>query len=133
MPAPKHAWVTSSKTESKPWGSSQFWHADSGFHGKVITIREGKRTSLKYHKIKDEFFFILSGRVRVMFGNSRTLENSDKHPWNEKVLGPGDVFNVQSECPYRFHALEESVIIEVGNRPADEPVRIEDDYGRKNE
>jgi hypothetical protein len=37
---------------------------------------------------------------------------------------------VQSECPYRIEALEESEIIEVGDRSDNEPVRLEDDYGR---
>jgi mannose-6-phosphate isomerase-like protein (cupin superfamily) len=130
MPAPKHAWTAKSSREEKPWGSAVVWHSTGGFHGKVITIHEGKRTSLKYHRMKDEFFYVLSGKVLVRFGLSKTLENSEKYPWEEQVLSAGDVFNVQSECPYRFQALEESVLIEVGDRCGDVPIRIDDDYGR---
>ena len=71
-----------------------------------------------------------SGKVLVTFGLSKTLENSEKYPWSERVLSAGDVFNVQSECPYRLQALEESIMIEVGDRCDDVPVRLEDDYGR---
>ena len=38
--------------------------------------------------------------------------------------------NVQSHCPYRFTALEDSTIVEIGNHLQDKPVRLEDDYGR---
>jgi len=130
MPAPKHAWTAKSKCEDKPWGSAVIWYSTGGFHGKVITIHEGQRTSLKYHRMKDEFFYVLSGKVLVTFGLSKTLENSEKYPWSERVLSAGDVFNVQSECPYRLQALEESIMIEVGDRCDDVPVRLEDDYGR---
>jgi mannose-6-phosphate isomerase-like protein (cupin superfamily) len=130
MPAPKHAWTSTSSREEKPWGSAIKWHAAGNFHGKVITIFKGHRTSLKYHGTKDEVFYVMSGSVLVRFGISRTLQNSDKYPWQEKVLNTGDVFNVQSECPYRFTALEESVLIEMGDRSNDVPIRIEDDYGR---
>lgn len=133
MRAPKHAWKTKSTYEDKPWGSAKTWPATGGFHGKAISILEGKRTSLKYHRNKDEFFYVLSGSVKVRFGNSRTLDDPEKHKWQEIILGPGDVFNVQSECPYRFHAIEDSTLIEVGNRPHDHPVRLEDDYGRADE
>jgi mannose-6-phosphate isomerase-like protein (cupin superfamily) len=130
MPSPKHAWITKSTFEDKPWGSARFWHASNGFHGKVITIHARERTSMKYHNMKNEFFYVLSGMVKVRFGSSKTLSNESKYPWEEAVLNEGDVFNVQAGCPYRFHALQESVIIEVGDRASDDPVRIEDDYGR---
>lgn len=44
----------------------------------------------------------------------------------------GDVLHVLSECPYRLTALEDCTIVEVGDHDNNEPVRIEDDYGRVN-
>ena len=130
MAAPKEAWRSRSSREQKPWGETIVWHALQSIHGKVITIRRGCRTSLKYHNIKSEVFFVLSGSVEVTYGNSKTLKDSKKHPYKTCALKPGDTFIVQSECPYRFDALEDSCIIEVGDRVDDEPRRIEDDYGR---
>jgi len=132
MPAPKESWVTKSVEESKPWGETRVWHAMNSMHGKLIRIRKGERTSLKYHKVKNEVFFIIEGRARVIMGNSKTLEKSEKHPYRAKIVGPMDVINVQSECPYRFEAIEDCMIIEVGDRVNDEPVRLDDDYGRVN-
>jgi mannose-6-phosphate isomerase len=133
MSAPKHAWVTKSSNEEKPWGNALVWSSNTNFQGKIITIRKGHRTSLKFHKIKNEFFLIMSGLVKVTFGNSRTIEKPGKYPWDERILSPGDVFNVQSECPYRLEALEESIVVEIGDKSSDALVVIEDDYGRANE
>ena len=132
MRAPKNAWINHVKHEDTPWGSVEIWSSGNFFHGKLINLEAGKRTSLKYHKVKNEFFFLMSGRVLVSFGCSRTLENSNKYPWEERILVPGDVFNVQSECPYRFKALEDSKLIEIGDKMDDAPIRLEDDYGRVN-
>ena len=80
MRAPKHAWVTKSSNEEKPWGTAQAWSSTADFQGKLITIRRGHRTSLKFHKIKNEFFLIMSGLVKATFGSSRTIEKPEKYP-----------------------------------------------------
>lgn len=131
MPAPKHAWVTKSSEESKPWGKTRVWNTISNLHGKLIHIVAGERTSLKYHNVKAEVFFILSGRVQATYGNSKTLKDPKKYPYETKVLEAYDILHVQSECPYRLEALEDCWIIEVGDRANDLPVRLEDDYGRE--
>jgi len=130
MAAPKESWRSKSTRENKPWGDTVVWHTFHSLHGKVITIRKGERTSLKYHNVKNEVFFVLRGLVRATHGNSKTLKDGEKHPYQVSILKPGDILMVQSECPYRLEALEESEIIEVGDRSDNEPIRLEDDYGR---
>ena len=107
------------------------WNTMGSLQGKVIHIRAGERTSLKYHRVKAEVFFVMSGRVRAIYGDSKTLENPEKHPYQSKVLEANDILHVQSECPYRLEAIDDCQIIEVGDRAEDVPVRIEDDYGRE--
>lgn len=130
MAEPKESWRSRSYKDIKPWGETIIWHALQSIHGKIIKINSGCRTSLKYHTLKNEVFFVMIGSVKVEYGNSKTMKNSKKHPFQTCILGPGDTFVVQSECPYRFEALEDSYLIEVGDRMEDQPVRIEDDYGR---
>lgn len=130
MSAPKTAWISFSRQEKKPWGDTRVWHSNGSIHGKLITLLAGNRTSLKYHRVKNEVFYIVSGSVRVVFGDSKTWKSSEKHPYQTKVLKMTDVFHVQSECPYRLEALEDSVIVEIGDRADDYPVILEDDYGR---
>jgi mannose-6-phosphate isomerase-like protein (cupin superfamily) len=130
MAAPKESWRSKSVKNDKPWGNTIDWHALQTIHGKVITIHKGERTSLKYHSVKNEVFFVLRGLVKATHGNSKTLKNGEKYPYQVSILKPGDILTVQSECPYRLEALEESEIIEVGDRSDNEPTRLEDDYGR---
>lgn len=132
MPAPKESWAIKSRKHTKPWGDVYEWPSMSSVNGKALMIRQGKRTSFKYHRIKNEVFFILSGRVLVTFGNQFHLEQPSRFPLQQAVLVPGDVFNVLSECPYRLEALEDSQIIEIGDRADDSFVILEDDYGRIN-
>jgi len=99
-------------------------------HGKLLNIRKGLRTSLKYHNLKDEVLFLLEGKVEVLHGRSKTLNNPSKHPFEKVILKPGECMIIQAGSPYRIEALEESQIIEVGNRSSDVSVRLLDDYGR---
>ena len=126
----KAAWITEWKREDKPWGHEMVWASFTAGHGKLLTLREGKRTSLKYNPQKNESLIVLSGKVHAKYGDEFTLEDEVAHPWQEAVLKPGMTLNVQSHCPYRLTALEDSTIVEIGNHLQDRPVRLEDDYGR---
>ena len=126
----KAAWITKWKREDKPWGHEMVWASFTAGHGKLLTLREGKRTSLKYNPQKSESLIVLSGKVHAMYGDEYTLEDEIAHPWSEATLEPGMTLNVQSHCPYRLTALEDSTIVEIGNHLQDKPVRLEDDYGR---
>jgi len=131
MAAPKEAWTSRGNKEVKPWGDTYSWHALQTINGKVLTIKKGHRTSFKYHNVKNEVFFVLSGIVKVTYGNSKFLTNPEKYPLIEKIILPGETLTVQSECPYRFESVEECQIIEVGDRHDDVAIMLEDDYGRK--
>ena len=127
----KTAWVTEWRKQEKPWGHEMVWSSFSAGHGKMLTLTKDSRTSLKYNPQKSEALIVISGKVHARFGDEHTLKDEVGHPWKECVLEPGMTLNVQSQCPYRLTALEDSQIIEIGNHLADSPVRIEDDYGRE--
>jgi hypothetical protein len=40
---------------------------------------------------------------------------------------------VQSECPYRIAAIDDCIIIEIGDKAGDIPIILEDDSGRAGE
>ena len=48
----KAAWKGRSAMEIKPWGTETKWSALRNVNGKMLNIREGHRTSLKYNKRK---------------------------------------------------------------------------------
>ena len=128
----KSAWIsTAPKHENRPWGKELQWGGLPNIHGKVIDINAGCRTSLKYHTLKSEVLFVLSGRVEAYYGDERTLNDPIAHPWEKRELLPGQSLIVQSGSPYRITALEDSRLIEIGDRRGDaKTVRLEDDYGR---
>ena len=130
---PKHAksaWVTKWNRREKPWGHEMVWASFSAGHGKLLSLKKDSRTSLKYNPQKNESLIVLTGKVHAKFGDEFTILDEIGHPWQEEILSPGMTLNVQSRCPYRLTALEDSQVIEIGNHLSDKPVRIEDDYGR---
>tara|TARA_A100001515_G_scaffold140601_1_gene136473 strand:- start:750 stop:1187 length:438 start_codon:yes stop_codon:yes gene_type:complete len=127
----KMSWSIGSTAAAQPWGSEIIWSGLKVLHGKLLNIREGHKTSLKYHQIKDEIFFLLDGEVEFVYGRSKTLNNPDKYPFEKKRLKPGECMVIQGGCPYRIEAIKEAQVIEIGNRRSDKVIRLLDDYGRE--
>ena len=131
----KSAWVTRGKDAvvTKPWGTEKIWSGFNGVHGKILSVNKGKKTSLKFHKLKTEVLYLTSGKVEVLFGNESAFSDPIVNPLQTEILHPGDALLVQSACPYRIIAIEDSEIIEIGNHSSDKPVRVLDDYNRESE
>ena len=129
----KSAWVAKAKANVviKPWGKEKTWTGFSGVHGKILFVDKGKKTSLKFHKVKSEVLFLKVGKAQVVFGNECSFEDPVGNPMQTDILLPGDTLLVQSGCPYRIIALEDSEIIEIGNYMSDQPIRVLDDYDRE--
>ena len=115
----KTAWVTRCKNGDiiKPWGSEKVWSGFGGIHGKILFVDKGKKTSLKFHKMKTEVLFVKKGKIEVIFGNEASFDDPVANPLETEILLPGDALLVQSCCPYRIIALEDSEIIEVKQGP----------------
>ena len=126
------AWKSKSSIVKTPWGVEFQWNALAGvINGKVLNIRAGCRTSLKYYTLKDEVLYIMSGRAKIIYADEKYLAGSFEHKLNSDVFEPGDCLNIQRGCPYRIEALEGCIIIEIGSRGVSDTVRLLDDYGRE--
>ena len=128
----KSAWVTKSSKVQKPWGDEISWNNNASNSVKTLTLKKGKRNSFKYNKNKDEMLICGAGKVKVYFGDEDLITKNigDLHV---DELEPGCALIVQSTCPYRLEAIEDSIILEVSSRPDAAPVRLHDDYKRKTE
>jgi len=126
----KSSWKSKSSLYVTPWGSEIRWAATSGVNGKCLSINKGMRTSLKYYKLKDEVLFLYKGKILVTHGDEKTLAYPETHPYVQSILSPGEMVIVQSCCPYRIEALEDSEVMEIGSRGQCDMVMLEDDYGR---
>ena len=110
--------VNGTKRVEKPWGCEVIFADNELYTGKLLYINEGCRTSLQYHKEKDETFYISSGKVELEIGDTKVTPSI-----NEAIrIKPGVI--------HRITAIESSVVFEVST-PHKDTVRLEDDYGRK--
>ncbi len=111
--------LTAPKTVDKPWGR-EIWYAHTkDYAGKVLEVTAGKRLSLQKHEIKEETLYLLSGHVRLTFGE-------EQYDWH-----PGQLVHIPTDTVHRFEAIEDSVLLEVSTPHLDDVVRLSDDYGRK--
>jgi len=108
----------------KPWGHELVWAQTDRYVGKILVIETGRRLSLQYHDVKDEWIRVLSGRIRL------TLETADG-ALEERVLAPGEGVRVAPGRRHRFEALERAELIEVSTPEIDDVVRLADDFGRE--
>src|SRR3989344_2124009 len=55
----------------KPWGwEIHFVPDNKPYMGKILHINAGKRLSLQYHDKKEESWWLLSGRAKLLIDNS---------------------------------------------------------------
>ena len=108
----------------KPWGHELIWAHTDRYVGKILQIETGKRLSLQHHEVKDEWLYVLSGRLLL------TLENDDGAV-EEIELGPGASVHVPTRRRHRYAAIETCRLIEVSTPELLDVVRLEDDFGRE--
>lgn len=101
----------------KVWGE-EHWIVNASYCGKKLVLREGYRCSVHYHQVKDEVFYVLSGRV---------LMEVDGAP---RVLQPGMKQHIRPGEKHRFTGLEESEIIEFSTHHLEEDSYRDEPSGR---
>lgn len=90
----------------KVWGE-EHWIVNAEYCGKKLVLKKGFRCSIHHHKVKDETFYVISGKV--------LLESDGK----SHLLKPGDSFHILPGCKHRFTGLETSEIIEFSTHHED--------------
>lgn len=91
----------------KGWGFEKWIANSSEYCGKLLYFVRGKRCSWHYHKLKDEVFYIQTGKVLVKFG-----ETDDIDVAKEIELGPGERFHVTRGLRHQVIALEDTELFE---------------------
>lgn len=107
----------------KPWGHEVWWAQTGDYAGKLLFVNSGHRLSLQLHREKDESSYLLSGRLRLTHGRSKTeLE--------EREISPGESWRIEPGIIHSVEALEDSVVVEVSTPHLDDVIRLDDRYGR---
>ncbi len=107
----------------KPWGHEIVFALTERYCGKILFIRKGEQLSLQFHREKDEVIYLHEGRIRLEIGES------GKSP-DVEVVTPGHAFRLRPGTVHRWHALEDSLVLEASTPELDDVVRLDDRYGR---
>ena len=126
----KSAWIAKSSSSNKPWGSEVSWTGGYAGNVKTLSLKKGERTSFKINLNKDEMLICGSGKLTAYFSDEQLIKLGVGE-LKVSTLETGNALVVQSGCPYRIEALEDSTILEVSSQSQNSVIRLHDDYGRE--
>ena len=95
------------KFVKKGWGYEKWIVNKSEYCGKLLFFMKGKRCSWHYHELKDEVFYLQSGKMLVKFSDKDNIALAE-----ELVLNPGDNFHVWRGLRHQMIALKDSELFE---------------------
>ena len=102
------------KHVDKGWGHEKLIVNKPEYCGKLLFFEKGKRCSWHFHKIKDEVFYIQSGKVLIKFSDDDRLQSA-----NEKILSRGDNFHIYAGLRHQIIALEDTELFEFSTQHFD--------------
>jgi len=103
------------KHVDKGWGWERWIVNKKEYCGKLLFFEKDKRCSWHYHKIKDEVFYLQSGRLLVKYSDEDDLNSA-----SELVLNAGENFYVCTGLRHQMIALEDSELFEFSTEHFDE-------------
>ncbi len=92
------------KIVRKEWGE-EHWIVNREYCGKKLLLRKGYRSSLHSHRVKDETFYMMEGRLELEIG-------TDPENLEVRVLEPGDVVHLPPGTWHRFTGIEDAWFME---------------------
>ena len=103
------------KFVKKGWGHEKWIVNKPEYCGKLLFFDKGKKCSWHYHKLKDEVFYLQSGKMLLKYGDDDDITKA-----KELVLNPGDSFHVYIGLRHQMYAIEESELFEFSTEHFDE-------------
>tara|TARA_R110002126_G_scaffold793_1_gene4953 strand:- start:1447 stop:1797 length:351 start_codon:yes stop_codon:yes gene_type:complete len=95
------------KVVEKGWGHELWIVNKSEYCGKRMFFEKGKMCSWHYHVLKDEVFFLQSGKMLVKYSDDDDITLA-----KELILKPGESFHVYRGLRHRIIAIEASELFE---------------------
>jgi mannose-6-phosphate isomerase len=116
--------LDASKVVAKQWGEERWLvHDDAPFVMKVIRIKAGARTSLQFHRRKEEANLVVAGRARLHWqGEDGSVSTRD--------VEVGSVVHIRSGAVHRIEAVTDVTMVELSTPEVDDVVRLSDDWNR---
>ena len=98
----------------KGWGYEKWIVNKEEYCGKLLFFNKGKRCSWHYHEIKDEVFYLQSGKMIVKFSDDDNIDGAD-----QILLEPGQNFHIYTGLRHQMIALEDSELYEFSTQHFD--------------
>ena len=105
---------TNMKFVKKGWGSELWIVNKPEYCGKLLIMNKGKCCSWHYHVLKDEVFYLQSGKMLIKYS-----EEDDITTAKELILNPGENFHVYRGLRHRMIALKDSELFEFSTQHFD--------------
>ncbi|MDO8486697.1 MAG: cupin [Candidatus Curtissbacteria bacterium] len=112
----------------KPWGWELHWvPEDRPYMGKIEHVNAGARMSLQIHDKKQESWFLMFGRAKIIW------ENEEGGEFIETEMQEGQGYSCEVGQRHRLAGITDCDIIEVSTPEIGTTQRLEDDYSRPDE
>ncbi len=98
----------------KGWGFEKWIHNSNLYCGKLLYFVKHKKCSWHFHKIKDEVFYVQSGKIIVRYS-----EADDIKKCKSIILEKGDNFHVPKGLRHQMEALEDTELFEFSTQHFD--------------
>lgn len=98
----------------KGWGWERWICNGPEYCGKLLFFNKGKKCSWHVHRLKDEVFYLQSGKMTVYYSDDDDLENA-----KSITLNPGDNFHVYRGLRHQMLAIEDSELFEFSTQHFD--------------
>jgi quercetin dioxygenase-like cupin family protein len=98
----------------KGWGFEKWIVNNKKYCGKLLYFVKGKKCSWHFHKLKDEVFYIQSGKILLRYSHQDNIEKA-----NTTILERGDHFHVSIGLRHQMEALEDTELFEFSTQHFD--------------
>ena len=111
----------------KGWGYEKWIVNKSQYCGKILFFSKGRKCSLHYHKDKDETFYVQSGKLKLLYGDFKEVEelldrvgkNNLSGALEVVILEKGDNFYIPPGRVHQMIALEDTELFEFSTEHRD--------------
>ena len=108
------------KFVSKGWGFEKWIVNNEEYCGKLLFFEKNKKCSWHYHIIKDETFYLQSGKIILKYSEEDDINNA-----KEIVLNKGEKFHIYRGLRHQMIALEDSELFEFSTQHfEDDSIRV---------
>jgi mannose-6-phosphate isomerase-like protein (cupin superfamily) len=106
--------LVSSIFVEKGWGYEKWITNTEKYCGKILYFNLGKKCSWHYHEIKDEVFYVQSGKIELKYGFSDDLDSA-----STIVLSAGESFHIPPKMRHQMKGLVDSELFEISTQHFD--------------